>query len=848
MRSATERSAWTARVKRHKWLLDAGALALILAVGAFLRFWRLSRVPPGLFHDEAFNGLDALRVLEGYWPIFFPANAGREPLFIYLQAAAVAAFGAGPLILRATSALVGLATLPAIYFLGRELFGGTSVRSGRAVGLLAAATMAASYWHLSFSRLGFRGVLLPFLSTLAFALLARGFRKGGMGSYLGAGLCLGLCAYTYLAARFLPLVLMASAVVWAASRARFRDGIGWERPQCRWRWGLILFLGVSLVVFAPLGIHYITHPGDFGTRTGDIALGWDNQGASLLDIGSNALRVAGMFGWQGDAHRVFNLPGRPALDALSLAGFTLGLGMAVWRWRRASYSLLLVWLLIMLLPSILSTEAPHTLRAIGALPPTCLLTALGLWAPLEFLVGKEDGHWRRAVPTLLVGVVLLVGGTLTWRDYFGRWAGDVDTYYAFQGDLWDLTQDILDISDEGDIVLPLVLYDHPTVAFGLMTAFPRKVGLERPELQEAHSVCLVTSENAEGSPFVLLHSNGGQAHFLPPLEDNGQRRVDESFDRMPSRSLQDTYGRRTAGVRCLADESGTFEIPAVEMIPFEATWQGGVGLAGYAVTPRRAEPGDEVRLTLYWKAVRPVGEDYRGFVHLVDVEGKTWVGVDSDPVAGVYPTSAWAQGQTLPGTFSLMVPSWAPWGRYAFEVGLENPSVGGRVALLDSDGGTAENRVLLGSLKVRTAERVSPMDIEHPLEVRLGSSVDLLGYDSSPAPVIPGGELSVTLYWRARSAMDRDYTVFVHLLDGNGRIVAQRDGQPGDGFYPTSIWDPGEVVPDEYAIIVPPDLPAGDYEVVVGMYYFPTGERLPIVDSFGAEMGDRVVLGSILVR
>lgn len=96
--------------------------------------------------------------------------------------------------------------------------------------------------------------------------------------------------------------------------------------------------------------------------------------------------------------------------------------------------------------------------------------------------------------------------------------------------------------------------------------------------------------------------------------------------------------------------------------------------------------------------------------------------------------------------------------------------------------------------------------------------------------------------------MDRDYTVFVHLLDGNGRIVAQRDGQPGDGFYPTSIWDPGEVVPDEYAIIVPPDLPAGDYEVVVGMYYFPTGERLPIVDSFGAEMGDRVVLGSILVR
>jgi 4-amino-4-deoxy-L-arabinose transferase-like glycosyltransferase len=833
-------------VKRHRWLLDAGALVLILAVGAFLRFWRLSQVPPGLFHDEAFNGLDALRVLEGYRPIFFPANAGREPLFIYLQAA-VAALGASPPVLRATSALVGLATLPAIYWLGRELFG-SKVRRGRAVGLLAAAIMAVSYWHLSFSRLGLRGILLPFVSTLAFALLARGLRKGGKGSYVGAGLFLGLCAYSYLAARFLPLVLVALAVVWAASRAGLRDGINWQVPHRGWRRGLILFLGVSLIVFAPLGIHYITHPGDFGMRTGDIAMGWGNQGTSPWNVGSNALRVAGMFGWQGDTHRIFNLPGRPALDALSLAGFILGLGVAAWRWRRASYSLLLVWLVVMLLPSILSTEAPHTLRAIGALPPTCLLVALGLWAPVEFLPGKENGRWRQALPAVLASTVLLVSGTLTWRDYFGNWAGDADTYYAFQGDLWDLTQGVLRLHDEGNIVVPLELYDHPTVAFGLMTAFPGKMGIQDSEAGETAPVCMVISEESEVAPLVLLRSSGGKVQFLPPPGDDGRRMFDEGFDGIPSYSLRDAYGREMAEARCLADGNTAFELPAVEMIPLETTWQGGVGLSGYALVPGRVEPGEEVQVTLYWQATRQVDEDYRSFVHLVDVEGKTWVGADRTPVAEVYPTSAWTLEQTLPGTFHLTVPSLSPWGRYRFEVGLENPSVGGRVELAGGVEGAEENRVLLGALKVRTAENVSPADIEHPLEVRLGSCLDLLGYDISPASAVPGGELSLALYWKARCTMDMDYTVFVHLMDGAGQIVAQQDSQPRDGSYPTSIWDPGEVVPDEYAIIVPPDLPAGEYEAAVGMYYLPTEERLPATDPSGTEIGDRVVLGSIQVR
>ena len=61
-------------------------LLLVIAMATALRFWALGTIPPGLYHDEAFNGLDALGVLEGERPVFFEANNGREPLFIYLVA------------------------------------------------------------------------------------------------------------------------------------------------------------------------------------------------------------------------------------------------------------------------------------------------------------------------------------------------------------------------------------------------------------------------------------------------------------------------------------------------------------------------------------------------------------------------------------------------------------------------------------------------------------------------------------------------------------------------------------------------------------------------------------------
>ena len=91
----------------------------------------------------------------------------------------------------------------------------------------------------------------------------------------------------------------------------------------------------------------------------------------------------------------------------------------------------------------------------------------------------------------------------------------------------------------------------------------------------------------------------------------------------------------------------------------------------------------------------------------------------------------------------------------------------------------------------------------------------------------PGPPLTLKLYWRSEASLPLDYTVFVHVRNEAGETVAQKDQPPLQGAYPTSLWDPGEIIADEVMIPLPPDL-QGDYEIVVGLYDFKTGVRLPV--------------------
>src|SRR5262249_21242749 len=128
------------------------------------RVYRLDRLPPGLAYDEAWEGLDGLRILAGDRPIFLVDNNGREPLFAYSVAVAIALLRQTALAGRAAAAVWGLLTAESMACLG-------GVLGGRGLARAAAALAAVSYWPLHMSRLGMRSVALPPLEALALGLL-----------------------------------------------------------------------------------------------------------------------------------------------------------------------------------------------------------------------------------------------------------------------------------------------------------------------------------------------------------------------------------------------------------------------------------------------------------------------------------------------------------------------------------------------------------------------------------------------------------------------------------------------------------------------------------------------------
>jgi len=150
---------------------------------------------------------------------------------------------------------------------------------------------------------------------------------------------------------------------------------------------------------------------------------------------------------------------------------------------------------------------------------------------------------------------------------------------------------------------------------------------------------------------------------------------------------------------------------------------------------------------------------------------------------------------------------------------------------------------LIGGVELVSGESAFP---ERPLDANIGGQVRLLGCDLPTGPVQAGEVLPVTLYWQGLSPMREDYTVFVHLTDAAGKVVAQHDGYPLGGSYPTSDWPVSVTLADRVEVPIPPELPPGEYALKTGMYLLSTLKRLPVAG--GASGEDAVVLGTVTVK
>lgn len=115
-----------------------------------------------------------------------------------------------------------------------------------------------------------------------------------------------------------------------------------------------------------------------------------------------------------------------------------------------------------------------------------------------------------------------------------------------------------------------------------------------------------------------------------------------------------------------------------------------------------------------------------------------------------------------------------------------------------------------------------------PVTVAKAATADelrLQGYELGES----GGMLNLRLFWDSGRGAQRDWTKYIHLLDGSGQLVAQFDGPPLDGLVATSLWHENALYVDARQIELPQDLAAGEYQFRVGLYSFESGERLPFL-------------------
>ena len=402
-------------------------LLLILLAGAALRLLGLDNLsPPGLAHDEVANWLIVRGILSGNHAVYFTAAYGHEAGFHYLQAAYVALLGNHALALRLPAAHVGLLLVAVSYALGRRLF-------GRRTALLAAALLALLFYAVFYSRLGLRAISMPLLSGFAAYAWWCGWdavdRRRALLWSAAAGVLAGLALYTYLAARALPLFFGAyfiylALVHWPIFRRRLPD--------------ILLFSLLFLLTTLPLLLFLANTPGA-ETRVGEVRGPLDALLAGdLRPVLRNGLRILGMAGWRGDPLWRQNVPPTPVFEIVTAALFYVGLAGALWRWRDPRHAFVLLWLGAAALPSLVTIDAPSSIRIANSLLFLTLLPAQVIhrvWGLSTEKLRLSTVRRRTALAGALFLLLLVGNGVRTTRLIFGAWPANDEVAFVWQAAL-----------------------------------------------------------------------------------------------------------------------------------------------------------------------------------------------------------------------------------------------------------------------------------------------------------------------------------------------------------------------------------------------------------------------------
>jgi len=260
----------------------------------------------------------------------------------------------------------------------------------------------------------------------------------------------------------------------------------------------------------------------------------------------------------------------------------------------------------------------------------------------------------------------------------------------------------------------------------------------------------------------------------------------------------------------------------------------GVELMGYTREEAVMRPGGNAQVTLYWRALKPMTVD--DTLALI-VSGQTATVVsklDSWPGRGLWPTSFWTAGEIYADTYTFplaadaLTPSLLRLRLWLWRAGPDD-----RLPVRAPDGSRSEAVILtIGRILPSQSPTLAPSILD-------GSTFEygltLFGYDMLSA----SGHIN--FYWQARERVPENYTLFVHLVDEQGNKLAQADGEPLNGDWPTSAWEPGHTFVDVRQFQLPNHLPPGRYFIQLGWYEPLTGVRLTAFQPNGEVWPDNAV-------
>lgn len=259
--------------------------------------------------------------------------------------------------------------------------------------------------------------------------------------------------------------------------------------------------------------------------------------------------------------------------------------------------------------------------------------------------------------------------------------------------------------------------------------------------------------------------------------------------------------------------AGTTQVPFAEPpIAVDAVMGEGVRLVGHDAGSQTLNAGHELRITLYWQIVDDccIAQPWRAGT--ISLRGDGWV--RSQPVAAY-------------ATYSL------DWHTFVIPAEASGP------VTLTVESARVEPITLATVIIEQTDRLFSPPPFDVPVQTQFGDFGALEGFSVAQTAISPDEALDLTLVWHVTQTPALSYRVFTHLLDADGRVVAQHDGLPANGARLTTGWVSGEYVVDPHALTFLPERSdyRGPARLEVGFYDPETGDRVPVANG-----ADHIVL------